>query len=98
PHKKITIELRSLNSKRFDMYSRLPSVYREKEIELHKIISQSLGRGKIDFSLQLENTGGQTSTAINHAVVRNYMESLKAVSQTDMHDELELLKMAITLP
>lgn len=98
PNKKITLEIKSLNSKNFDLYMRLPSQYREHELRLRKLVSNALGRGKVDFSLYEESTGGQTSTKINREVTRQYMESLSQVSGTDMHDELEMLKMAINLP
>lgn len=96
--KKITLEIKSLNSKNFDLYTRIPSQYREKELQLRKMISSALGRGKVDFSLYVESTDEETSTQINHAVVLHYMKSLKSVGKTGMNDELELLKMAITLP
>jgi len=49
PSKKITVELKSLNSKNLDLNARMPSAYREKELELRKIIASSLVRGKVDF-------------------------------------------------
>src|SRR5699024_11148774 len=93
---KITLQLKSLNSKKFDLYTRVPSVYREKELHLHKMISHALERGKINFSIAVENASGETTTTINHAVVKHYMEDLKSMSDTA--NTAELLKMAITLP
>ncbi len=98
PHKKITIELKSLNSKKLDLYLNLPPEYSEKELYLRKLISEKLGRGKVNLSFYIENTNGKTATIINHQVVRHYMEDLKKVSGSDLHSELELLKMAISLP
>lgn len=98
PNKKITFQLKSLNSKSFDLRVRVPSSYREQELRLRRLISDSLERGKVDFSMDVEQTNEATSTKINHTVVLQYMESLKKVSSTDMFDELELLKMAINLP
>lgn len=98
PNKKITFQLKSLNSKSFDLRVRVPSSYREQELRLRRLISDSLERGKVDFSMDVEQTNEATSTTINHTVVLQYMESLKKVSSTDMFDELELLKMAINLP
>lgn len=97
-HKKITVQLRSLNSKKLDIYARIPSEYKEKEIELNKQISSALGRGKIDFSLLVENTGGTTSSKLNRAVVQNYMEELRKMVPNTELTEVELLKMAVKFP
>ncbi|MGV6829773.1 MAG: YicC/YloC family endoribonuclease [Flavobacteriales bacterium] len=95
PTKKITVEIKSLNSKNFDLYARIPSSYKEKELEMRKTIAQSLVRGKIDFNLFVEITAEETNTKINEAIVKQYMKQLAQVSQAN---ELELLKMAIRLP
>ena len=96
PSKKITIEIKSLNSKSQDLNARIPSFYREKELELRNLVAQKLQRGKIDFSLYVELNGEETSTAINADVVRQYIKQLKTV--TPHADDVELLKMAIRLP
>ena len=95
PSKKITVELKSLNSKNLDLNARMPSAYREKELELRKIIASSLVRGKVDFGLYLETTGGETSAQINEEVVRTYMKQLEAIAQGD---DLRLLEMALRMP
>lgn len=95
PNKKITVELKSLNSKNFDLNARIPSQYREKELDLRNIISNSLGRGKVDLSIYVEYTGEQTSTNINTGVVKNYMDQLREIVNAS---EVELLKMAVKLP
>jgi uncharacterized protein (TIGR00255 family) len=95
PTKKITIEIKSLNSKSIDLNARMPSSYREKELELRKIIAASLQRGKVDFSLYLEVTGDQTSAQVNETVVKQYMEQLKAIAGGD---NLKLLEMALRFP
>lgn len=95
PTKKITVEIKSLNSKSFDLYARVPSSYREKELEMRKTIAQSLVRGKVDFNLFVEITAEETNTIINESIVKQYMQQLSQVSQVD---EAELLKMAIRLP
>ena len=96
PSKKITIEIKSLNSKNQDLNARIPSFYREKELELRNLIAQRLQRGKIDFSLYVELNGEETSTAINADVVKQYIKQLREV--TPDADAVELLKMAIRLP
>lgn len=95
PSKKITVEIKSLNSKNFDLNARIPSQYREKELELRKSISNILIRGKVDFSLYVESTGQENSASVNEAVVRNYMEQLRQLSNSD---DTELLKMAVRMP
>ena len=95
PSKKVTIELKSLNSKNLDLNARMPNAYREKELELRKIIATSLVRGKIDFGLYIENTGDETSTQVNEVVVRQYMKQLASIAQGD---DFKLLEMALNLP
>ncbi len=95
PNKKISIEVKSLNSKNLDLNTRMPSLYREKELDIRKLIASKLERGKIDFSLYMEITGEETSTQINKTVIKQYIKQLKDVVDGD---ETELLKMAIRLP
>lgn len=95
PTKKITIEIKSLNSKSIDLNARMPSSYREKELELRKLIANSLQRGKVDFSLYIELTGNETSAQVNETVVRQYMKQLKKIADGD---ELKLLEMALRFP
>ena len=95
PSKKITIEIKSLNSKSLDLNARIPGQYREKELLLRNIIAKSLVRGKVDFSLYVEVTGAETTSSINPVVVKKYMEQLREIANAD---EDELLKMAIRMP
>lgn len=95
PTKKITIELKSLNSKSLDINARLPQGYREKELELRKMIADALERGKVDFSLFVEITGEETVAAVNQGVVRRYMEQLGQIAQGD---DLKLLELALRMP
>ena len=95
PTKKITVEIKSLNSKNLDLNTRVPSSYREKELEIRKLISKSLVRGKVDFNLYVEITGEKTNAKVNEGVVKQYMNQLKNISSIT---ELELLKMAVRMP
>lgn len=95
PTKKISIEIKSLNSKSLDLNVRMPSIYREKELSIRKNIASALNRGKIDFSLYMEITGEETTTSINEPVVKKYMSQLKNVVDGDA---TELLKMAVRMP
>jgi uncharacterized protein (TIGR00255 family) len=96
PSKKITVEIKSLNSKGLDLNTRMSSIYREMELGLRNQISQLLERGKIDFSLYIAVTGEETSSKINVPIVKGYMNQLKEVNESA--DETELLKMAIRMP
>ena len=95
PTKKITIELKSLNSKNLDLNVRIPSYYREKELDVRKNLATDLERGKIDFSIFIEGNGGEGSSKINENVVKEYMNQLRTIVDSD---EIELLKMAVKLP
>jgi uncharacterized protein (TIGR00255 family) len=95
PTKKITVEIKSLNSKGLDLNVRMPSVFREMELGLRTKIAQKLERGKIDFSLYVEITGEETSSKINVPIVKAYIKQMKEVVDGD---ETELLKMAVRMP
>lgn len=95
PTKKISIELKSLNSKNLDLNARMPSIYREKELDIRKLLADKLERGKIDFSIYVEMTAEDTSTQINEPVVKQYINQLKKIVNGN---EIELLKMAVRFP
>jgi len=95
PTKKITIELKSLNSKTLDINARMPVAYREKELEFRKTIAKKLLRGKIDFGLYIEYTGQEAPADINVGVVREYMNQLQEIASGD---DLKLMEMALRLP
>ena len=95
PSKKITVELKSLNSKNLDLNARMPSAYREKELELRKVIASSLIRGKVDFGLYVEHTGSQTSAQVNEETVRQYMKQFASIADGD---DIRLLEMALRMP
>ena len=98
PGKKITIELKSLNSKNLDLNARMPSQYRERELDLRGKIAKSLSRGKVDFSLYVEITGEATTASVNAAVVKKYIQQLKEIPSTGSADEASLLEIAMRLP
>lgn len=72
PNKKITIEIKSLNSKQFDLYARLPLVYRVKEIELRNMLSNRLERGKVDLSMNVDFFERDVSSKIDFNVLNQY--------------------------
>jgi uncharacterized protein (TIGR00255 family) len=83
--KKITLEIKSLNSKQLDINTRVPSMYREKDLEIRRLISEMLTRGKVDFAIYLDNLGTESTSRINSAIIKDYYSQLKAV-----HRELGL--------
>lgn len=95
PSKKITIELKSLNSKNLDINARIPQAFREKELLLRKAIANSLVRGKVDFGLYVEITGEETTAEVNAGVVKKYMEQLRALADGD---DSKLLELALRMP
>ncbi|TXD52469.1 YicC family protein [Polaribacter sp. IC066] len=98
PTKKVTIEIKSLNSKNLDLNVRIPSYYKEKELNVRKKLANTLVRGKVDFSIFVEMTADETSTTVNHGVVKQYIQQLRNVVQTGSSDDVAFLKMAITMP
>ena len=72
PSKKVTVEIKALNSKQLDLSTRIPSIYKDKEMELRSLLLQSLERGKVEFNIFIEYIGKDTPTQINLAAVENY--------------------------
>ena len=95
PSKKITIEIKSLNSKNLDINTRIPQLYREKELELRKMIAESLSRGKVDLGLYVEITGEETTSEINQGVVKKYMAQLGSITEGE---PIKLLELALRMP
>lgn len=83
PAKKITIEVKSLNSKQLDMNVRSPLFYKEKEADIRQILAEKLVRGKVDFSFYSEVTGAEKAPKINESLVAEYIRQLKVI--TDKH-------------
>ena len=79
--KKINVEIKSLNSKQLDLLTRVAPLYREKEMEIRQMISQSLERGKVDFALWIEKETGVDATPVNAALAENYYRQLKDMAQ-----------------
>ena len=78
--KKINVEVKSLNSKSLDLSARIAPLYREKEMEIRRLLAQKLERGKVDFSLWVEKESIVDATPINAALVENYYKQIKAIS------------------
>ena len=94
--KKITIDIKSLNSKSFDLSIKMPLRYKEKEFELRKILNDSILRGKVDCYINLEALNDSGDVNINHELVKAYMEDLKKIAADG--PDFEYLKMAVRMP
>lgn len=81
PNRKITVEIKSLNSKQLDLSTRIPAIYREKEMDIRAEVGRRLERGKIDFNINVERLGRETSTQINQPIIENYYNQIKDVSK-----------------
>ncbi len=83
PQRKITVEIKSLNSKQLDLSMRVPQIYKALEMDIRSEIAQRLERGKVDFSIQIENKSlGESSAQINIDIIKNYYEQLKSVASS----------------
>lgn len=94
--KKITVDLKSLNSKSFDLNIKIPFHYKEKEYELRKLLNDRVQRGKVDCYVNLESLSEVSETTVNEALVKSYMAELKKIAADG--PEFEYLKMAIRMP
>ncbi|HCO66815.1 MAG TPA: YicC family protein [Dysgonomonas sp.] len=80
PAKKITVEVKSLNSKQLDLSARIPSIYKEHELAVRGLISHRLERGKVDFAIYIENTGKETTSQINQNILESYYNQIVETS------------------
>lgn len=95
PSKKVTIEIKTLNSKNLDIIARIPSDYKEKELEIRKKLAKKLVRGKVTFGLYIEATGIDDSVKINTEMVKKYLKELETLHPKSTEN---LLAIAMNLP
>jgi len=97
--KKLTIEVKSLNSKQLDVNTRLPSLYKEKEINIRQVLASELERGKVECSFYYELSGEAVSGTINEPVVKDYYQQLYRISgELGLEASLELLSTVMRMP
>ncbi len=97
--KKLTIEIKSLNSKQLDVNTRLPSLYKEKEINIRQVLASELERGKVECSFYYELSGEAVSGTINEPVVKDYYQQLYRISgELGLQASLELLSTVMRMP
>ena len=98
-NKKITIEIKSLNSKQIDINTRTPALYREKDIIIRKAIAEKLVRGKVDFNIYVENLGDETNSKINEPILKGYYNQLNEISkELGLAVDQSTLQAAMRLP
>ncbi len=97
--KKICVEVKSLNSKSFDLSTRIAPLYREKEMEIRHLIAAALERGKVDFNIWIEKEAGADATPINSALVENYYRQMKEIaSRTGIPEPQDWFATLLRLP
>ena len=98
-NKNITIEIKSLNSKQFDLSVKIPSVYREKELDLRGLLSEKLGRGKVDLSIYVEDTDGQKRVSINQTLALAYLTEINHLTEiTGLQSNENILSTLLAMP
>jgi len=96
--KKINVEIKTLNSKGLDIYTKIPNQFREMELEIRQIVGQELGRGKIDFSINIENGGTSMPAVINKDLVAKYYADLKAANEIVGEENVNYLSLIMKMP
>ena len=98
-NKKFTIEIKSLNSKQVDINTRIPAIYREKDIQIRKELSDKLERGKIDFNIYVESLGDESNSKINEPILKSYFKQLSKISaDLNLTADYTTLQAALRLP
>ncbi len=97
-NKKFSIEIRSVNSKQFDLNVRMPSMYKEKEIPLRNKLSKALVRGKIDLSIHFDSNGEEVNHTVNTEAVKNYYAQVKGVAAELGVESHDLLSTVLRMP
>lgn len=99
PGRKLTIEIKTLNSKQLDLNLKIPGYFREKEWEVRGMLTQRFERGKIDFTIVTEVTGEMLSYSINHPLARKYHEELKGLAhELDAGSPADILSLILKMP
>ncbi|MEJ6583533.1 MAG: YicC/YloC family endoribonuclease [Crocinitomicaceae bacterium] len=96
--KKYSVELRSLNSKSMDLNTRMPSYFKELDTPIRKVISEKLGRGKVDFSLSVETVSDESAFSINHELAKSYYKELKSINDSLGETTEDYLSIILRMP
>lgn len=96
--KKVSVEIRSLNSKSMDLYVRTPPLYREKELEIRQQVTNLLDRGKVEITISIESTGTSKSVEINKDLAQAYYQDLKQIDEMIGHTTSDYLSLIVKMP
>jgi len=98
-NRKFTIELKTLNSKQFDMLSRIPSVYKEKELQIRSILQQKLERGKIEITINVEDSKADMNFSINNELAKQYYNEIVGLQKDlGLENNNEIMSTILKLP
>jgi len=98
-NKKISVEIKSLNSKQFDINLRIPSTYRDKEMDIRNKLFQIIERGKVDFTISIDSSDKLLTSRINRNVVESYYKEIKDIAQIlDIAEPVDWLSILMKLP
>jgi len=96
--KKITVEVKTLNSKQTDINLRLPSVYKEKELILRSLLAKTIGRGKAEMSVHIESQGEQSAYSINRELALEYQKQLQLLADDLGESNVTQLPLLLRMP
>jgi uncharacterized protein (TIGR00255 family) len=98
-NKKITVEIKSLNSKQLDLFARISNNYREKEMEIRNLLSRTLERGKVDIAVYSENMGKESSSQINQGILESYFHQIKeSAAQLQIEEPKDWFQVLLRMP
>lgn len=96
--KTVSVEMKSLNSKSLDLYTKIAPLYREKEVLIRQIISEKLNRGKVDLSISIENSGSSKNTEINKELAKAYFEDIKSLNEIVQSEPADYHSLILKMP
>lgn len=97
--RKVTIEIKTLNSKQLDILSRISGIYKNRELELRSLLSKKLQRGKIDLNIFVETSGESNKFTINHQLAKKYYDELKQLSsEIEVRNFSDYLPIIVNMP
>ena len=97
--RKVIVEIKSLNTKAMDISTKIIQAYRDKELDIRSRITTALERGKVDFSLYIDNTAATGAQTINAAIFNNYLQQIESIAaQTDYEVPEDIITTVLRMP
>jgi len=96
--KKFTVEIKSLNSKQLDLYVKMPSVYKEKELDLRSHLSNALERGKVELSVYYDSTGDEQKVVLNKPLIKAYHSDFKEAAESIGQENVDYMALIMRIP